>query len=344
MVVDENGFPVRTGVILGVVNGGDPDQPSIVVSVPTYITEYTVPESVTVINKDAFDGCENLTTVIIPEGSKLEIIGEAAFEGCKNLETIEIPEGVTSIGDNAFSGSGIKNITIPSTGTEIGDGAFSGCENLESVELPADGRLESIGEGAFSDTAIKEIKIPDTVNNLGGGAFQGCGNLETVILGDGVREVPDNLFSETGNESLKNIFVSENVDVKLPESVEEQVKVIEYPHGIELIFEEKKDENGEVVTDENGNPVKTGVILGYEKGADPEHPTVLVSVPADATEYTLPESVTTINKGAFEGCENLTAVTIPEGAKLETIGEGAFEGCKSLETVKIPEGVTTIGD
>ncbi len=59
-------------------------------------------------------------------------------------------------------------------------------------------------------------------------------------------------------------------------------------------------------------------------------------------EVTLPETVKTIESKAFANCTSLTSVTIP--ASVETIGKGAFEGCDNLtdiyfETASLPEGV-----
>ena len=64
--------------------------------------------------------------------------------------------------------------------------------------------------------------------------------------------------------------------------------------------------------------------------------------PAGLTEYTIPDSVTTIGDEAFYGCSSLTSVTIPDS--VTTIGDSAFRGCSSLTSVTIPEGVTTIGE
>ncbi len=67
----------------------------------------------------------------------------------------------------------------------------------------------------------------------------------------------------------------------------------------------------------------------------------LIQFPAGArlTEYTIPDSVTSIGKGAFSWC-NLTSVTIPNS--VTNIGEDAFLSCNSLTSVMIPNSVTSI--
>ncbi|MBR3608624.1 MAG: leucine-rich repeat domain-containing protein, partial [Bacteroidales bacterium] len=60
-----------------------------------------------------------------------------------------------------------------------------------------------------------------------------------------------------------------------------------------------------------------------------------------ATQYTIPDSVTTIGERAFSFCTSLTSVTIPDS--VTTIGEGAFYGCSSLTSVTIGKSVSEIG-
>ncbi len=62
---------------------------------------YIIPDGVTTIGEQSFEGCDSLLSVIIPES--VTIIEDYAFSLCSNLITIIIPEGVTSIGWDAFS-------------------------------------------------------------------------------------------------------------------------------------------------------------------------------------------------------------------------------------------------
>lgn len=51
--------------------------------------------------------------------------------------------------------------------------------------------------------------------------------------------------------------------------------------------------------------------------------------------------LTEISQNAFNGCTNLTSVTLPES--IATIQEKAFYNCKLLETINFPQSVITIG-
>lgn len=61
-------------------------------------------------------------------------IGERAFEGCNNIESLTIPEGIKIIKKGTFSWcSSLESITIPSTIQYIYGEAFAYCTNIKEV-------------------------------------------------------------------------------------------------------------------------------------------------------------------------------------------------------------------
>ena len=68
---------------------------------------------------------------------------------------------------------------------------------------------------------------------------------------------------------------------------------------------------------------------------------ILLKYRGNSGDVTIPEGVTKIGNGAFQGCTGLTSVTIPAG--VTEIGVFAFYGCTGLISVTIPADVKEIG-
>ena len=69
---------------------------------------------------------------------------------------------------------------------------------------------------------------------------------------------------------------------------------------------------------------------------------VQYAIGKNATSFTIPDGVTSIDSYAFYSCDALKRIVIP--ASVKTIGNSAFSCCNALERIVIPESVESIGD
>ena len=152
-----------------------------------------LPEGVTHIGKNAFQGCKNLRYVNFPDA--VRYIGKEAFKGCKALTQLALPEGITTIYSSTFMNcSLLSRISLPSSVKVIGDYAFSGCAELDSLLMPAE--LRTIGESAFEGMKLqRNLLLPDKVLSIGGQAFKNWSSLESVHFGKGVMLIGDDAFA-----------------------------------------------------------------------------------------------------------------------------------------------------
>ncbi|MBQ8474286.1 MAG: leucine-rich repeat domain-containing protein, partial [Clostridia bacterium] len=114
---------VENGVTYYIMNGEAVaiafDESTTEVTIPATVNGYPVTEII-----GAFNGCSEITSVILPEG--LKVIGNYTFKECSLLAEIELPESLVSIGEYAFAScSALTSISIPDSVTSIGFSTFN---------------------------------------------------------------------------------------------------------------------------------------------------------------------------------------------------------------------------
>ena len=168
------------------------------------LTSVTIGNGVTNIGDSAFIGCIDLTKItVLTNNLAYSSLNGVLFD--KNQTTLiqypigntttsyAIPSGVTSIGDEAFSSSGLTSVTIPDSVTSIGNNAFYYCTCLTSVKIG--NGVTSIGEHAFDSCYnLTSVTIPDNVASIGDEAFLECVGLTNVTIGNSVTSIGDEAF------------------------------------------------------------------------------------------------------------------------------------------------------
>ena len=306
----------------------------------TGLTSITIPNSITDIATKAFDGCTGLIHVTLNNhsivskkytststisnifgnqvkeyilGNEVEAIGEYAFSGCNELTTITIPSSVKSIGNNAFDScegltsvriddiaawcgisfqndksnpltyahclylneEEIKDLVIPNGVTSISYNAFLGCTSLTSITIP--NSVTTIESYAFSGcTDLTSITIPNSVTSIGSYVFSGCTGLTSITIPNSVKSIGSYIFS--GSQVILN--------------------------------------NNAIASKDYSSSSALSNIFGSQ-----------------VREYVLGDEVKSIGEWAFYKSTNLSSVFIP--MSVTTIGSLAFDGCSNLTQVTL---------
>ena len=197
-----------------------------------HIDTVIVEEGITYIGKNAFSDMTSLTSITLPDS--LISVGEAAFSGC-GIINITLPSGVTEIGLDAFADcTELEFISIPDGVTVIPEGLFFMCSALSSISLPKN--LTAINEAAFGNcTSLTEITIPNSVITIGDGAFIGCSSLTELTLPDNLTTINESVLG--GCSSLTNITIPDSVVTINKEAFAycSSLTSVEFPAGLESI-------------------------------------------------------------------------------------------------------------
>ncbi|MBE6684586.1 MAG: hypothetical protein E7592_02900 [Ruminococcaceae bacterium] len=303
---------------------------------------------VIMINDYAFYGCD-IESVIIPDS--VSRIGDSAFDNCSALTSVTLGNGVTSIGKGAFLAcTQLKSIVIPDSVRYIGMSAFEACGRLESVTI---GRgVSEIGDYAFSLCGdLSEITVPDNVQILGKGAFNACMGLKTVILGSGINTISERAFSECYDLEKITFYKSVRTIESHAFNMCESISTVEF-------YGNTADWNAISISSGNGKMTSAELIC---KLAD-EWDDVLIDLELNENgdgyvvvgigtfaerELIIPDTykglpVTEIGTGAFERCESIRRVVIPDS--VVKIGSGAFTNNPNLTHVTFGNGLVEIDD
>lgn len=314
------------------------------------LVEVVIPASVIEIGSTAFHDCENLQVFTVAEENPVYCVkngllldkGEKVLIRCPSGrygEVTDIPDTVFLISDAAFADcSSLSKIELPISVLSIGAMAFSNCQSLSEVIVPSG--VQTLPDSAFADCiALQRVTLSEGLTNISVAAFRNCTALQEVQLPDTLESIKSNAFENCS--SLQRMH--------LPAAVSD-LSANAFSGCISL----------SEVTVAAENPYYTA-IDGVLMTADQE---TLVYYPpcSSQSDYTIPETVKTIDSYAFQDAMQLQFLTVPETVETiepyacydanslkevmlngaSVISAYAFQSCDQLEAVVFGDGVQEV--
>ena len=347
----------------------------------TEITSVDLPSSLISMGSSAFMYCEKLTSITIPD--KVTMIGNSAFHGCTNLKHISIGKALKEIGHSNYSKNDvfrnctnltsvewnarecadfdshertlfgsiasqitsftfgkdvqyipqylcyeldkITSITIPNRVTKIGNFAFEYCSLLSNLNIG--GSVEEIGMFTFANCdKLTNITIPDGVTSIGNYAFSDCKNLTSVSIGYGLKHFG---YLNDGSGAFSNC-------PKLTSVVWNAQACADFEGSEEAPFYGVAQQITSFTFGNRVEHIPAFLCYDMKKLGTLQFPSTLKVIGESAFEsceslkyVAIPDQVTTIHNWAFAWCLGLTQVTF--GERLQQIGSGAFCDCTSIK-------------
>lgn len=268
----------------------------------TFVSEFTIPETVKYIAFNAFGGSFELTSIEIP--NSVTDIGSAAFTCSHKLTSVTLGKGVTTIGSLAFMGCReLQSINIPASVSTISALAFYDCPKI--IDITLSNSLIEIGDQAFSYTNITSIEIPKSVTILGLNPFSYIPSLTKLSVKKGHPLFNSDPNSNAIIETATNTLVAGCRYSIVPNTI---------------------------------TVVGKAAFMGCKGRTELSLPNSVKTINdsayfdcIDLKSIDIPNSVTTIGSEAFSWCTSATSLTI--GENVNSIGGRAFWGCEKIKTV-----------
>ena len=257
-------------------------------------------------NYELYYNNEKITSITLPDN--ITSLPDGALACCWPIEEVNLNDNLTTIGTNAFAGTQISKIKIPSKVNIIPNFMCANCKNLTEVDL---GNITTINVGSFDGCPkLKEIHIPESLTKYDISAF--C--------------------QTASKHYLKNVYI-DNLEKFLSITATDRQGITYEGFSQSILGAQDNSANlvlhGDIITD---------LVI-------PESITKInnfLLAQNNFNSITLPNTLLSIGTSAFCGSLNLDKIYIPES--VTTIGKGAFKSCNKLKIINVTASINKIPD
>lgn len=300
------------------------------------------------IQRQAFQFCNNLSTVIFPASVS---IGDYAFASCGYLSTAEkngSSDGNTSIGAYAFYNCRLQSINWANDIKSIGENAFEGNRNLTAFSFGK--KITSIGRNAFYDCGLSEITLPDTLTSIGDYAFYHNPYATKLSVYSKNASISSTAFERCdivdvycySNSTTHTLFKESNATIHLLDGSSQSDDSSVTGQKLKLggfIYTVDAEKNATLVECTSRGDIVIPEYLGEYKLT--KIGDYIFDTNSSITSIRIPATVKEIGTGFCYACENLKRVFFY--GPVDKIGICCFYGCYNLEYVFIPKVNVSIG-
>lgn len=298
---------------------------------------------------------QEIEEVILPES--LENLGGDTFYNCRNLKTLTIPANVKSMGNNPFAGCPKLELKNESESFVLKDGVLYTKDFSRLIYYPISKSdvaykipqgTKIIGKHSFYlCNNLMSLYIPESVIKLENNPFSGCEKLELINHSEKYRVINSVIYDADFTSVIGCLNSIESDELRLRNVKRicrnsfwncKGIKKMILPSTLEQIgYNPFVDcSNIEFVSESPNFIVEKGILFNKDKSK-------IICCPPKFAEgdFKVPESVTSLERGAFSGAGKLTQINLNN---VSIISKSAFTNCNSLEKVYCSDFVTYIGE
>ncbi|MCR5301721.1 MAG: leucine-rich repeat domain-containing protein [Lachnospiraceae bacterium] len=327
--------------------------------------EVAIPAWVNRVGKEAFEGNDKMTKLIIPDN--VTTVDFGAFSNCSNLQTVQMSESVRTLGSSAFSGcTNLYSISVPAKVRTIGSGTFAGCPSLSDVPVsPLNENYTSYDGVIYTSDGSKLVQylagrpsttyeMPVSVREIEEYAFWGANNLSKLSVTYGIKAIPEYAFANC--KGLQHVTLPRSVQSIFAYAFEacDSLSYINIPDTVGYIDNRAfANTRGAILRflDANGNVVKSVNSDDVENYGSGTSGGAYVSEPdySEAMQYNTPapEEVTIVGSTGNAVPSGDTVTTADGSAAGNTAaGDGLATGdaASAAGDTSAPGSASTAGD